>query len=55
MEDLNQINPLSDQDRQLLSDLSETFDLGTQSILGQQGDKIIDDLHDLKEDLEITK
>ena len=29
------INPLKAEDRELLSDLTATFDLGTQTILGQ--------------------
>jgi hypothetical protein len=29
-----QINPLTAEDRKLLSDLSSTFDLGTQTIIG---------------------
>ena len=55
MDDLDQIKLLTDQDRQLLSDLSETFDLGTQSIIGQQEEEIIDDLSDLMEDVNIIK
>ena len=55
MDDLNQINPLCDQERQLLSDLTKTFDLGTQFILGQHEDEIVDDLSDLMEDLDISK
>jgi len=31
-----QINPLTTEDRRLLSDLSSTFDLGTQTIIGQE-------------------
>tara|TARA_Y100001968_G_scaffold312371_1_gene335490 strand:+ start:1953 stop:2108 length:156 start_codon:yes stop_codon:yes gene_type:complete len=46
----DKINPLTDQDRQLLSDLSETFDLGTQSIIGQHEDDISADISDLMED-----
>ena len=30
----SQINPLTIEDRKLLSDLSSTFDLGTQTIIG---------------------
>jgi len=30
----SQINPLTAEDRKLLSDLSSTFDLGTQTIIG---------------------
>ena len=30
----SQINPLTTEDRKLLSDLSSTFDLGTQTIIG---------------------
>ena len=46
----DKINPLTDQDRRLLSDLSETFDLGTQSIIGQHEDEITDEISDLMED-----
>ena len=46
----DKINPLTDQDRKLLSDLSETFDLGTQSIIGQHEDDISADISDLMED-----
>jgi len=52
MDDLDQINSLTDEDRQLLSDLSETFDLGTQSIIGQIEYEIIDELSDPIEGLE---
>jgi|TARA_B100000579_G_scaffold33517_1_gene23395 hypothetical protein len=31
----NQTSPLNAEDRKLLSDLSSTFDLGTQTIIGQ--------------------
>ena len=47
MKDLDQINPLNQEDRELLSDLKSTFDLGTQIIIGQDEDEIIDDLIDL--------
>jgi len=30
----SQINPLTTEDRKLLSDLTSTFDLGTQTIIG---------------------
>ena len=46
----DKINPLSAQDRQLLSDLSDTYDLGTQSIIGQHEDDIDDDITDIMED-----
>ena len=41
----DKINPLSQEDRELLSDLKSTFDLGTQTIIEQ--DEIFDDLIDL--------
>ena len=47
MQDFDKINPLNQKDRQLLSDLKSTFDLGTQTIIGQAEDEIIDDLIDL--------
>ena len=47
MKDFDKINPLNQEDRELLSDLKSTFDLGTQTIIGQEGDEIIDDLIDL--------
>ena len=47
MDDFDKINPLKQEDRELLSDLKSTFDLGTQTIIGQDEDEIIDDLIDL--------
>ena len=47
MKDIDKINPLNQEDRKLLSDLKSTFDLGTQTIIGQDEDEIIDDLMDL--------
>ena len=47
MQDSDKINPLNQKDRELLSDLKSTFDLGTQTIIGQDEDEIIDDLVDL--------
>ena len=47
MKDLDKINPLNQEDRKLLSDLKSTFDLGTQTIIGQDEDEIFDDLVDL--------
>ena len=43
----DKINPLNQEDRELLSDLTSTFDLGTQTIIGQDEDEIVDDLNDL--------
>ena len=48
MQDSDKINPLNQKDRELLSDLKSTFDLGTQTIIGQDEDEIIDDLIDLR-------
>tara|TARA_B100000965_G_C19291702_1_gene626136 strand:- start:274 stop:441 length:168 start_codon:yes stop_codon:yes gene_type:complete len=50
MDYLDKINPLTDQDRKLLTDLSDTFDLGTQSIIGQHEDDITAEISDLIED-----
>ena len=47
MKDFDKINPLNQEDRDLLCDLSSTFDLGTQTIIGQDEDEIIDDIVDL--------
>ena len=47
MQDSDKINPLNQKDRELLFDLKSTFDLGTQTIIGQDEDEIIDDLIDL--------
>ena len=47
MHDFEKINPLNHEDRELLSDLKSTFDLGTQTIIGQDEDEIVDDLIDL--------
>ena len=50
MQDFDKINPLNQKDRELLSDLKSTFDLGTLRIIGQDEDEIIDDLIDLMSD-----
>ena len=47
MQNYDKINPLNQEDRDLLSDLKATFDLGTQTIIGQDDDEIVDDLIDL--------
>ena len=47
MHNINKINPLNEEDRELLSDLKSTFDLGTQTIIGQDEDEIVDELIDL--------
>ena len=47
MDNFDKINPLSAEDRVILTDLVSTFDLGTQTILGRDEDEIIDDLSDL--------
>ena len=43
MHNFDKINPLSQEDKELLSDLKSTFDLGTQTIIGQDEDEIVDD------------
>ena len=47
MQNFDKINPLNQEDRELLSDLKSTFDLGTQTIIGQDEDDIVDDLIEL--------
>ena len=47
MQKFDKINPLNQEDRELLSDLKSTFDLGTQTILRQDEDELADDLIDL--------
>ncbi len=47
MDNFEKINILNAEDRKLLSDLTSTFDLGTQTIIGTDQDEIIDDLSDL--------
>ena len=47
MQNLDKINPLNQEDRELLSDLKSTFDLGTKTIIGQDENEIFDDLIDL--------
>ena len=46
MQNFEKINPLNQEDRELLSDLKSTFDLGTQTIIGQGEDEIVDNLID---------
>tara|TARA_B100000945_G_scaffold226573_1_gene183339 strand:+ start:126 stop:293 length:168 start_codon:yes stop_codon:yes gene_type:complete len=50
MNNFNKTNPLNQEDRELLSDLKSTFDLGTQTIIGQDEDEIVDELIDLMSD-----
>ena len=47
MQNFDNINPLNQEDRELLSELKSTFDLGTQTIIGQDEDEITDELIDL--------
>ena len=47
MHNFDKINPLNKEDRELLSDLQSIFDLGTQTIIGQDEDEIVDELIDL--------
>ena len=47
MKNFDKINPLNQEDRELLSDLKSTFDLGTQTIIGLDEDEIVDELIDL--------
>ena len=46
MDNFDKINVLNAKDRELLSDLTSTFDMGTQTIIGQDEDEIIDELED---------
>ena len=43
----DKISPLNKEDSELLSDLKSIFDLGTQTIIGQDEDEIVDDLIEL--------
>ena len=47
MHNFDKLKTLNQEDRELLSDLKSTFDLGTQTIIGQDEDEIIDDRNDL--------
>ena len=47
MQDFDKINPLNEEDRELLSDLKSTFDLGTKTIIGKDDDEVIDYLINL--------
>ena len=47
MHNFDKINPINQEDRELLSNLKSTFDLGTQTIIGQDEDEIVNDLIDL--------
>ena len=47
MQNLDKINPLNADDRKSLSDLTSIYDLGTQTIIGQDEDKMFDNLVDL--------
>ena len=47
MQDFDKINPLNQKDRELLSDLKSTFDLGSQTIIIQNEDEVVEDLNDL--------
>ena len=39
MDDFDEVKPLTAEDRKSLSDLSNTFDLGTQTLIGQEIDE----------------
>mgnify|MGYP001487316847 CR=1 FL=1 len=47
MQNFDKINSLNQEDRDLLSDLNSTFDLGTKTIIGQDEDEMVDELIDL--------
>ena len=47
MDAFDKINPINAEDRELLSDLRSTFDLGTKTIIGRDEDEIIYDISDL--------
>ena len=47
MHNFDKIIPISQEDRELLFDLKSTFDVGTQAIIGQDEDEIVDVLIDL--------
>ena len=47
MNNFEKIKPLNQEDRELLSDLKSTFDIGTQTIIGQDEDGIADNQNNL--------
>ena len=47
MDYLEKITPLNGDDRELLSNLTATFDLGTQTIIGEHEDEIFDERSNL--------
>ena len=47
MHNFDKTSPLTQEDRELLSDLKSTFALGNQTIIGQDEDEIVDDLIEL--------
>ena len=47
MQNLDKINPLNQEDRELLSDLKSTFDLEIQTVIGQEKVDIVDELFEL--------
>ena len=51
MQNIDKINPLNQEDRELLSDFKSNFDLGTQTIIGQDEDELIDLMTEYNEDL----
>tara|TARA_Y100001968_G_C18966364_1_gene530157 strand:- start:362 stop:520 length:159 start_codon:yes stop_codon:yes gene_type:complete len=47
MEAIKETTPLNEQDKNLLSDLTSTFDLVTQTIIGLDQEDIFNELKDL--------
>ncbi len=47
MLNFDKINSLNQEDRELISDLKSSFDLGTRTFIGQDEDEIVDELIDL--------
>ncbi len=45
MHNFDKINPLNQEARELLSNLKSTLDLGTQTIIGQNEDEIVDNFN----------
>ena len=51
MNNLDKSNSIGLDDRDLFSDLTSTFDLGTQTIIGNHEDEIMDDLFELMSEM----
>ena len=53
MEDFDKIKPITTEDKELLSNLTSTFDLETQTIISRDEEEIIDELSELKSEVNV--